>query len=129
MPRDTYKALIVAAIEDRVKNGNEWPNMQEMSRALAMAPRTLQRRLREEGTTFRSVLDELRLRLAAAPSVARRTQADLSIMLGFAEASVFRRAFKRWTRSSHRNACGSGEEGSGVETVSRALPDEGARVD
>jgi AraC-like DNA-binding protein len=105
MASDTYKTLIVAAIEDRVKNGDEWPNVREMARALVIEPRTLQRRLREEGTTFRSVLDELRLRLAAEHSAARRTQADLSMMLGFAEASAFRRAFKRWTRSSHRNVC------------------------
>lgn len=100
MARDAHKELVIAAIEERVNSGYEWPNMTQIARALAMTPRTLQRRLREEGTTFRGVLDELRLRLTAHPSAARRTQADMSTMLGYAEASAFRRAYKRWTRSS-----------------------------
>ena len=63
-----------------------------------MTERTLLRRLREEGTTFREVLDKLREELAY--KYMRRPDAtveDVSSMLGFSDASTFSRAFKRWT--------------------------------
>lgn len=103
MVTETYKALIVAVIEDRVKNGDNWPDMREVARAFAVAPRTLQRRLRAEGTTFRNVLNDLRLQLVTKHSATRATQAELSVMLGYSEASAFRRASKRWIRSTRRN--------------------------
>ncbi|MDN5874709.1 MAG: AraC family transcriptional regulator, partial [Sinobacteraceae bacterium] len=63
-----------------------------------MTERTLLRRLREEGTTFRDVLDELREELAykymKKPDA---TVEEVSALLGFSDASTFSRAFKRWT--------------------------------
>ena len=63
-----------------------------------MTERTLLRRLRDEGTTFREVLDKLREELAY--EYMRRpgaTLEEVSSMLGFSDASTFSRAFKRWT--------------------------------
>ncbi len=63
-----------------------------------MTERTLLRRLKEEGTTFQEVLDNLREELAyqylQRPDC---TVQSVSFMLGFSDASTFSRAFKRWT--------------------------------
>lgn len=65
---------------------------------LNMTERTLLRRLKEEGTTFQEVLDNLREELAyqylQRPDC---TVQSVSFMLGFSDASTFSRAFKRWT--------------------------------
>jgi AraC-like DNA-binding protein len=70
---------------------------------LAMHPRTLQRRLEAEGTTFGAVVDDVRRHAA------RRllTTTDLPIgqvasMLGFAEQSALSRAARRWWDTSPR---------------------------
>jgi AraC-like DNA-binding protein len=64
---------------------------------LALSVRTLQRRLREEGTSFKSVLDETRRELAgrylADPDY---SIGEITFLLGFSEASNFTRAFRRW---------------------------------
>ena len=65
---------------------------------LCMTPRTLQRRLREEGTTFKRLLTELRMELAEHYlGAGRYTLSEISFLLGFSELSAFSRAFKRWT--------------------------------
>jgi AraC-like DNA-binding protein len=66
-----------------------------------MSPRTLQRRLGEEGTTFRQVLAGTRLQLAEA----LLADGDLpvtavALRLGFSETAAFSRAFRRWTGES-----------------------------
>ena len=65
---------------------------------LAISPRTMQRRLHEEGTTFREVVAEVRLAVAkqaiAAGDAPVHVVAD---RLGFSDAAAFRRAFKRST--------------------------------
>jgi AraC-like DNA-binding protein len=74
------------------------PGLDEAARALNLSPRTLHRRLRDEGASFRSVKDALRRDLALArlakpgESVAR-VAADL----GYSEPSAFFRAFQGWT--------------------------------
>jgi AraC-like DNA-binding protein len=74
------------------------PSIDAASAALGLSGRTLQRRLQAEGTTFAEVVDDVRRDLAAAylqnPSY---TGAEVAFMLGYAEASSFHRAFKRWT--------------------------------
>jgi AraC-like DNA-binding protein len=66
--------------------------------ALAMAPQTLRRRLRDEGHGFQALKDALR-RDAAIAHLARPelTLPEIAQRLGFSEASTFHRAFKKWT--------------------------------
>jgi len=62
------------------------------------SPRTVQRRLREEGTSFQRVLDDLRRDLAL--DYIERPNLDLvqvAFLLGFADQSSFHHAFVRWT--------------------------------
>jgi AraC-like DNA-binding protein len=65
---------------------------------LRLSRRTLQRRLREEGTSLQQIVDETRRHLASR----MLTQSELGIAevafaLGFAEPGGLHRAFKRWT--------------------------------
>ena len=65
---------------------------------LKMSPRSLRRRLQEEGTSFRELVDEVRAQLAI--KYVRDTSLsieDVTYTLGFNDASAFRHAFRRWT--------------------------------
>ena len=69
------------------------------ARALAMAPRTLQRRLAEAGTTYQDVLDDIRRE--AADGYIRESElsaGQIAYLLGYSEPAAFHRAFKRWHR-------------------------------
>jgi AraC-like DNA-binding protein len=74
------------------------PSQTDVARALALSPRTLARRLEEAGTSFTALVDETRRVLAE--QYLRRTDfsvAEVAYLVGFAEASSFNRAFRRWT--------------------------------
>jgi AraC-like DNA-binding protein len=65
---------------------------------LAMSPRTLQRQVKKEGTTFQDLLRETRESLAR--HYLERTSlptSEISFLLGFEEPTSFARAFKAWT--------------------------------
>jgi AraC-like DNA-binding protein len=77
----------------------------EIARRLGMSPRTLARRLAEEGLTFSTVLEGLRTALA------RRYLQDedlpiskIAWLLGYGEVSAFTHAYKRWTGRTPREA-------------------------
>lgn len=71
---------------------------QQLAASLGISERTLNRRLREEGTTFREVLDGVRRELAETwlvdPSHAIY---EVAFLLGYSEPSTFHRSFRRWT--------------------------------
>ncbi len=73
-------------------------SLEAVGEAMAMAPQTLRRRLREEGHGFQALKDALR-RDAAIAHLARPelTLPQIAQRLGFSEASTFHRAFKKWT--------------------------------
>jgi len=65
---------------------------------LHITPRSLQRRLAEEQTSFVLLLDETRRDLALRYIGERHLAVgEMAFLLGFADASTFVRAFKRWT--------------------------------
>lgn len=74
------------------------PRKELVADMLSMNPRTLLRRLQEEGTTYQDVLDGLRREIAMdLLSHSKVTQADIAARLGFAEIRSFQRCFRRWT--------------------------------
>jgi AraC-like DNA-binding protein len=74
------------------------PGAAATARGLAMSPRSLQRHLRSDGTSYRDLVDALRRDLATRYLSERRIAiAEVAFLLGFSEASAFHRAFKRWT--------------------------------
>ncbi len=71
--------------------------LEAVAASLAIAPRTLRRRLAEEGTTFRALVDEVRQGLAEEMLRRSMTVEETAERLGYAEAASFVHAFKRWT--------------------------------
>lgn len=68
------------------------------SRQLGMHRRTLNRRLREQGTSFRRELEDIRYEVAR--QLLAETMLPLSqigMALGYADSTAFIRAFKRWS--------------------------------
>jgi len=72
-------------------------DMHDVARALGVSPRTLRRRLKDEGVSYRDLVD------AALQTLARRLLADerraikdIATTLGFADTPAFGRAFRRW---------------------------------
>lgn len=79
------------------------PALERVAAQLHVTPRTLQRRLKELGTTYQQLLDQLRSELATR--YLREAQLDISevaFLLGFSEPSAFHRAFRRWTGTTPR---------------------------
>jgi AraC-like DNA-binding protein len=83
------------AIQAELRGGS--PQLESIARRLAMSPRTLQRRLKDEGVLFNDLLDAMRFR-AAKSYLAQGDIAgsEVAFLLGFAEQSSFNHAFKRW---------------------------------
>lgn len=75
--------------------------IRELAHALHTSVRTLNRRLADEGTHFRSLKDGLRRELAIHRLThSNKPVAALAFELGFADAPGFSRAFRQWTGSS-----------------------------
>jgi AraC-like DNA-binding protein len=74
------------------------PTLTQISRELAMSERNLQRALRDEGTSFQSLRDQVRCDIAIPHLANPATPAgQVGFLLGFSEPSAFHRAFRRWT--------------------------------
>lgn len=77
------------------------PGLDDVAKELAMSRRNLQRTLRESGTSYQALLDEVRRDLAIRHLANPSTSAgQVGFLLGFSEPSAFHRAFKRWTGKS-----------------------------
>ncbi|WP_429817506.1 AraC family transcriptional regulator [Ensifer sp. B1-9] len=73
----------------------------DLASEMGMTPRTLQRRLSDEGTSLRAILRDYREQMATAYlAQGNVSMEEISGALGYAEATVFSRAFKAWTGSS-----------------------------
>ena len=73
------------------------PAIATVAKSLGMSSRTMQRRLSELGTTYQSVLDDVRQR--SARRLLRNTDhgmGEIAFLLGFEEVNSFMRAFHGW---------------------------------
>lgn len=73
------------------------PSAERIAEALAMSPRTLSRKLKDEGESLSGLLDALRIEQAEQLLDGRRSVQEVARLVGFADASSFARAFKRAT--------------------------------
>ena len=68
------------------------------AKALHMSVRSLQRKLKQEGTTFKKVLDDTRRELSISYIKDKHTSInEITYLLGYSDPANFSRAFKRWT--------------------------------
>jgi AraC-like DNA-binding protein len=72
--------------------------MEWAAKKVAMSVPTLRRRLADEGTTFRELLDDIRRQLAERQLAEEPATSvtELAFVLGFSDVASFCRAFKRW---------------------------------
>ena len=74
-----------------------------VARSLNISLRSMQRKLKEEGTSFRDLVDETRRQLAEQYlKDSSLVVSEIAYLLGFAEVSSFSRAFRRWTGRAPR---------------------------
>ena len=79
--------------------------LRTIAEALGVSPRTLARRLADEGTTFSVVLDNMRHELATYYiGHLELPLSQIAWLLGFADSSAFTHAFRRWTGQAPRDA-------------------------
>jgi AraC-like DNA-binding protein len=68
---------------------------------MALSSRSLNRRLQEEGTSFRELLDRARFQVAQQLLLGTRMSVtSVALALGYAETSAFNHAFQRWSGQS-----------------------------
>lgn len=75
--------------------------LEEVAKALAKSPRSLRRKLEQEGTSFRTLVEEERRATATQMLSGSDMKLDeLAIHLGYADTASFNRAFRRWMAMS-----------------------------
>lgn len=108
LARDTLRSLgRRGSLSDRV-NRFVWseladgtPTLERAASTLGLSTRTLQRRLREEGTTYAALIETLRRDLAGSMLRDRGLAVyEVGFMLGYSDPTSFHRAFRRWTSCS-----------------------------
>lgn len=86
------------SVRDRIKaqlpNGN--CSIESVAAALHLTPRTLQRRLHDEGTTFRALMDAARKAIVLDCVERQQDPDDIVRHAGYTNQRSFRRAMKRW---------------------------------
>jgi AraC-like DNA-binding protein len=93
-PRESLGARVRRLMLDK-QNG--FPSLQVTARLFHLTPRTLHRRLLQEGTSFQLILDDARHRLALEHlKTGSLSLQEIAWALGYTDLANFRRAFKRW---------------------------------
>ena len=96
---DSIAMRVRATIIERLPDGT--PSQGNIAELLHVSMRSLQRRLNNENTNFKELLEgtrhELALQYIREP---HRTIGEITYLLGFSEPSNFSRAFRRWTGMS-----------------------------
>jgi AraC-like DNA-binding protein len=79
----------------------EFPSLEDVAGHLNISTRTLQRKLKEEGVVYKTMIDELKKDFAI--KYLRRKDlniSDVAYLLSYSDVSSFSKAFKRWTGKS-----------------------------
>ncbi|AFI90340.1 AraC family transcriptional regulator [Pectobacterium parmentieri] len=97
----TIKGRVRDSISKKLETGS--CNIHSVASDLFMTPRTLQRRLDEEGTYFKDILEEVKMNLAEYYLIySQYSLSHIAELVGYKEPSSFHRACLRWFRSSPR---------------------------
>lgn len=99
-----YRSGMAGRVRDLVvSNLRKNVSLDVVSKELHIPVRTLRRSLANEGTSFREILEQVRIQLSI--KLIRDTDMiidDIAAEIGFGDASSFRHAFVRWTNKSPR---------------------------
>jgi AraC-like DNA-binding protein len=92
----TLQERVRSTLVDLIPEGRA--TLEEVAAALSASPRTLQRELQQEGTSFTSELDAVKRQVAEQSIASGRLEIiEVAFITGFTELSAFYRAFRRWT--------------------------------
>ena len=92
----TYTERVRACLMEILASGKY--KVGDVASRLALSPRTLQRHLRTEGTSFQQVLDSLREELARHYlTTSEYSSGQIAFLLGYEDPNSFFRAFRAWT--------------------------------
>jgi len=81
----------------------QYPQMPQLAKMLNLSARTYRRRLDEEQQSFQKLLDQVRAEHATRYlQNTRLPLSSIAYMVGFSDASNFRRAYTKWTGKSPR---------------------------
>jgi len=72
------------------------PSLEAAAEALHQSPRTLRRRLQEQGLGFREVLDSVRAELEQSLQLQGLNRSQIAEHLGYADSAAYFHARKRW---------------------------------
>lgn len=96
LPSEGLVARVVTLLGAQLAHGE--PDRAELARTLHLSERTLQRRLAEEGSSYQQLLNDTRRQLAERHlRDGHLPAAEIALLLGYSEPSVFFRAFRHWT--------------------------------
>jgi AraC-like DNA-binding protein len=99
--RGSFRAMVENAIVPLLPHAEV--RIGEIARQLGLGPRTLARRLNEEGLSFSALLARLRHDLADRYLAEGDTSiSQIAWLLGYQEVSAFSKAYKRWTGKAPR---------------------------
>lgn len=87
----------VARVASETFDAARTPSQITVARRLGLSARTLRRMLEAEGTSFTSVIDDVRSTRARRQLLEGRRLAEVAESLGYESTSTFVRAFRRWT--------------------------------
>lgn len=93
--QDSISTQVTLALKRVLASGR--PDLAQVAADLGLSERTLQRRITEEGTTFRALLLEARRSLGR--QLLESPDCDIqevAFLLGYQDANAFHRAFKEW---------------------------------
>lgn len=98
--RSTKQLTLPAQIKQLVRTDfpGQIPSLEVIASRLNMTPRTLQRRLADEGITFRELIASIQKDMAAELFRLKGRVSQVSGLLGYSDPSAFRRAYKKWKR-------------------------------
>lgn len=95
-PPEDHASRVRALLLEHVPKG--MTTKEKAARHLGFSVRTLTRRLRDEGVSFRGLLEDVREQLARAWMTDPTTQIhEVAYLLGYSDPSTFHRSFRRWT--------------------------------
>jgi AraC-like DNA-binding protein len=93
----TTSSLLASVRRQLGERTRGYPSLTELSRARHVSPRTLKRRLAEQGTSYQRLLDELRRdRALKLLEIEAHSIEQIADQLGYSDAANFNRAFRRW---------------------------------
>ena len=73
-----------------------FPSLNVTARLFHLTPRTLHRRLLDEGSSFKEILEQVRHLAVEYLKAGHLSIEEIAYSLGYTDMANFRRAFKRW---------------------------------